>query len=280
MSSSKSLRKVLITGASGYLGGFVVQRLRSIYALTLFDRVAPRAEHADLPFILGDIADAEVVRRACRGQDAVVHMVSLVRERAGKPPALFVDVIVKGTWHVAQACIDEGVQRLVNISTVSIIWPKLQLPALTLAEEDVPGAPVSADGPVSFIALDLYYKLGKVLAEKVCDAYRDAHGLSVIHLRPGPIYGDGAVVEPTADDAKFSAGRFFHVDPRDVAQAVESALTTKVRDGRYSVVAGRADSLFDWESAAREIGYSPVHNWPEIPELGPQSAGLGCSRLK
>lgn len=268
MNMEKPLHKVLITGASGYLGGFVVQRLRPHFELTLFDRVAPRMSDTDLPFILGDIADAEAVRRACRGQDAVVHMVSLVRERSGKPPGLFVDVIVKGTWHVAQSCVEEGVRRLVNISTVSIIWPKLELPTLTVAKEDVPQAPIPSDGPVRYIELDLYYKLGKVLAEQVCDAYHEAHGLPVIHLRPGPIYGDGATREPVADDAKLSAGRFFHVDPRDVAQAVHAALTSEVTHGCYSIVAGRPDSLFEWESAAREIGYSPAHNWPEIPRLG------------
>lgn len=280
MNSQKRLRRILITGGCGYLGSFVVQRLRSTFELTLYDRVAPRTQGADLPFILGDITDAEAVRRACIGQDAVVHMVSLVRERADKPPGLFTDVIVKGTWHVAQACVDEGVQRLINISTVAVIWPRIQVPELTLAEQDVPRTAIPSDGAISFVSIDLYYKLSKVLAEKVCDAYHDAHGLSVIHLRPGPIRGDGATREPTADDGKFSAGRFFHVDPRDVAQAIEAALTADVARGCYSVVAGRSDSLFEWETAAREIGYAPAHNWPEIPEIGLLGLQAEASKLR
>jgi nucleoside-diphosphate-sugar epimerase len=267
MSTPQPLPKVLITGASGYLGRFAIERLRSMFELTLFDRVAPRADHADLPFILGDVTDAQAVRRACRGQHAVVHMVSLVRERGDKPPSLFADVIVKGTWHVAQACVEEGVSRLVNISTSVITWPKLDPTTFMLAPEDEPRAPIPVGGTTHYIRPDLHYKLAKVLAEEVCDAYHDAHGLSVIHLRPGAIAGDGANAGPgSVDEAKWSAGRFFYIDPRDLAQAIEAALTSEVNHGRYTIVAGRRDSLFEWESAAREIGYAPAHNWPEIPE--------------
>ena len=36
--------------------------------------------------------------------------------------------------------------------------------------------------------------------------------------------------------------------------------------GAYNAVAGRADSRFAWEQAEEDLGYSPEHNWPEIPE--------------
>lgn len=268
MNEPTPLRKVLITGASGYLASFVLRRLRSMFELTLFDRVAPRAEFADLAFIMGDITDAGAVHRACVGQDAVIHLVSLVRERFGMPPGVFADVIVKGTWHVAHACADARVRRLVNISSISVSWPRLQLPTMTLAKEDAPSAPIPASIPPCFTTVDLQYRLSKVLAEKICDAYHDAHGLEVIHLRPGPVVGDGLTAPPGPDDSKYSAGRFFHVDPRDVAQAIQAALTSQTSHGRYAIVAGRTDSLFEWESAAREIGYAPEHNWPEIPEMG------------
>lgn len=257
MSRTRAVRKVLVTGAAGYQAGFVIERLRGKFELTLFDRVVPSPDHAGLPFICGDITDAEAVRRACHDQDAVVHLVALVRGREDKPPALFADVMVKGTWQVAQACVDERVVRLVNLSSTVVTWPK----------EALGVDPVPSNVPPHFISNDLNYKLAKVLGEQVCDAYHEAHGLSVIHLRPGAIAGDGFNPEPSSPEwAGLAGGRFFFVDPRDVAQAVEVALTSKVTCGRYHIVAGRRDSLFEWQSAAHQIGYAPAHNWPEIPE--------------
>ena len=63
------------------------------------------------------------LRRICKGHDAVVHLVALVRERFDKPAWLFADVMVKGTWNVAEACATGGVQRLVNISSISACSP-------------------------------------------------------------------------------------------------------------------------------------------------------------
>ena len=42
--------------------------------------------------------------------------------------------------------------------------------------------------------------------------------------------------------------------------------TETVKYGAYNAVAGRADSRFSWESGNAELGYSPEHNWPEIPD--------------
>ena len=38
-----------------------------------------------------------------------------------------------------------------------------------------------------------------------------------------------------------------------------------VKYGAYNAVAGRADSRFAWQQAKDDLGYSPEHNWPEIP---------------
>src|SRR5207245_942114 len=110
--------------AAGYLGGFVIERLRSQYELTLMDRVEPPLPDRELPFLPGDITSYPDVERACAGQDAVVHLVALVRERFDMPLGLFADVMVKGTWNVAEACARRGVRRMVNISSiVACGWP-------------------------------------------------------------------------------------------------------------------------------------------------------------
>ncbi|MBM3213387.1 NAD(P)-dependent oxidoreductase [Candidatus Poribacteria bacterium] len=245
--------RVLITGGSGYLAGSIASRLRQSCDLTLMDRVEPPADRSDLPFSRGDITSFDDVRAACRDQDAVVHTVALVRERFGKPHGLFADVMVKGTWNVAEACAQQGVRRIVHISSV--------IASGTPARSDHPYA---VGDPCVYAPGDLFYCLAKRLAEQVLDASAQAHGFRVIHLRPGIIAGDGLNREPAkpAGDPRYW---FMHVDPRDVAQAVELALVSDLTSGCYHIVAGRADSRYEWESATRDLGYTPEHNWKHIP---------------
>ena len=249
------IEKILITGASGYLAQFVIDRLRGAYQLTLTDIAEPDRAFPDTTFIKADVTNPAEIEAACAGQDAVVHLVALVRERFGKPASLFADVMVKGTWNVAEACVQQGVQKLVNISSISACHP-------------APGAklPYKVGDDFVFGPGDIYYSLAKYLGEQIGAAYHQAHGLDVIHVRPGVIAGDGHNPGPTAPDVATDAW-FVYVDPRDVAQCVARAIETEtVKYGAYNAVAGRADSRFAWEAAKEELGYSPEFNWPEIPD--------------
>ena len=250
-----SIEKILITGASGYLAQFIIDRLHGEYQLTLTDLVEPDRAFADTTFIKADVTNAAEIEAVCAGQDAVVHLVALVRGRSDKPLSLFADVMVKGTWNVAEACVKQGVQKLVNISSISACPPA---PSAKL--------PYEVDDDFQFGGGDLYYALAKYLGEQIGAAYHQAHGLDVIHVRPGVIAGDGQNPGPSAPDVVTDPW-FVYVDPRDVAQCVARAIETqKVRYGSYNAVAGRADSRFSWKQAEDDLGYSPEHNWPEIPD--------------
>ena len=242
------IRKVLITGGSGYLGSFVLQQLQTQYELAVFDLVPPEVD--GVTFISGNITQLEEIQNACEGQDAIVHLVALVRGRNDKPLALFTDVMVKGTWNVAEACATSKVQRLINISSIV---------ACGLPDR----VPYRVHDPSHFVPSDLYYALAKNLGEHVCNAYHQAHGLSVIHLRPGVIAGDGHNPGPKAPKDT-SHPWFNYVDPRDVAHAIALALSADVDQGIYNVVADRIDSSFDITTTCNEIGYQPQYNWPEI----------------
>ena len=249
-----SIEKILITGASGYLAQFIIDQLHGEYQLTLTDLVEPDRAFADTTFIKADVTNAAEIEAVCAGQDAVVHLVALVRGRSDKPLSLFADVMVKGTWNVAEACVKQGVQKLVNISSISACPPA---PSAKL--------PYEVDDDFQFGGGDIYYALAKYLGEQIGAAYHQAHGLDVIHVRPGVIAGDGQNPGPSAPDVVTDPW-FVYVDPRDVAQCVARAIETqKVRYGSYNAVAGRADSRFAWKQAEDDLGYSPEHNWPEIP---------------
>jgi nucleoside-diphosphate-sugar epimerase len=243
--------KILITGAAGYQAGFVVERLRGSHTLTLFDWVKPEHEGR---FIEGDITDFDTVNRACVGQDAVVHLVALVRERFDKPHGLFADVMVKGTWNVAEACVQQGVKRLVNISSiVAIGWPEK-------ADQ-----PYRVGDPARFRQGDLFYCLSKHLCEEICRAYHEAHRLNVVNLRPGVIAGDGLNPDPKRPDEDPGPHWFLYVHPEDVAQAVDRAIASDtVTCGAFNVVAAHPQARFDWHETQAALGYDPQHNWEEV----------------
>ena len=249
-----TLEKILITGASGYLARFIIDRLHGTYQLTLTDIVEPDQVPENTTFIKADVTNAPEIEAACAGQDAVVHLVALVRGRSDKPASLFADVMVKGTWNVAEACVQQGVQKLVNISSISAYPPAASAQL-----------PYKVGDDFQFGAGDLYYALAKYLGEQIGAAYHQAHGLDVIHVRPGVIAGDGQNPGPAAPDVVTDPW-FVYVDPRDVAQCVARAIETEtVTYGAYNAVAGRTDSRFAWQQAQDDLGYSPEHNWPEIP---------------
>ena len=248
-----AIKKVLVTGASGYLAGFIIEQLRNTYELTLTDIAESDQLFPNTTFIKADVTNAAEIEAACAAQDAVVHLVALVRGRSDKPASVFADVMVKGTWNVAEACVKCGTQRLVNISSISACPP--------VSDAKLP---YEVGDAFRFGSGDLYYALAKYLGEQIGAAYHQAHGLDVIHIRPGVIAGDGANPGPARPDV-VEAPWFVYVDPRDVAQCVARALEAEtIKYGAYNAVAGRSDSRFEWKGTSEDLGYTPAHNWPEI----------------
>jgi len=243
--------KILITGAAGYQAGFIIDRLHAKHELTFFDRVKPAQEGR---FVEGDITDFDAVRGACSGQDVVVHLVALVRERFDKPHGLFADIMVKGTWNVAEACAQQGVSKLVNISSVVAVgWPKAT------------DRPYRVGEPARYDKGDLFYCLSKFLGEEIGRAYHEAHGLKVINLRPAMIAGDGLNPNPKRPDEDPGPHWFLYVHPEDVAQAVDQAIESDtVTCESFNVVAGHPQARFDWKDTAEKLGYNPQHNWEDV----------------
>lgn len=248
-----TIANVLLTGAAGYLSSYIIAALKETYQLTLFDRVPI---DCDLPSIQGDICDLDAVLKAAEHQDAIVHTVALVRGRSANSAADFADIMVKGTWHVLEACVQHKIKRLVNISSIVADGSTAPSPR-----------PLLPGDAVAYSPGDLNYCISKKIGEVLATAYVQAHGISAIHLRPGVIAGDGANPGPQSNTPQKNQPWFIYVDPRDVAQAVGCALSTARTTGTYNIVAGRADSLFDWRPAAAEIGYDPQYNWPTIKEV-------------
>lgn len=167
--------KVLVTGASGFLGSWIVQRLteqgHAVRALvrkssdTAFVQTMPNVQLA-----YGALADAAAVAEACDGVDAIIHAAGLVKARNADE---FERTNVEGTRNVVEAAKQRtsGLKRLVFVSSLEVSGPS----------ED--GRPVPRDQSRPITA----YGRSKRQAEGVVLDAKDR--LPVTILRPAAIYG-------------------------------------------------------------------------------------------
>ncbi len=115
-----SMKKVLITGASGFIGGHLVDRnlakKNKVRAFVLKGDPGEEALRAKgVEIVYGDICDYESVKKAVSGCDIVFHCAAVVTDWA--PWKLFQDVTIGGTENICRAAHEAGVGRFVDMST-------------------------------------------------------------------------------------------------------------------------------------------------------------------
>ncbi len=113
--------KVLLTGATGYVGNSLRRRLREEgYELRLLVRSGSEAklgEDSGYEVLAGDVLNSNACLRACDGVDAVVHLVGIIREF---PPRgiTFDEMHPAATFNVIDAALRMGVRRFVHMSAL------------------------------------------------------------------------------------------------------------------------------------------------------------------
>jgi dihydroflavonol-4-reductase len=114
--------RIVVTGASGFIGSAVVRALtaRGAQIVALVEPGADGRNLHDVERIEADIRDPGAVRRAVDGARFVVHLAAVYRFWA-RDPNLFYQVNVDGTRHVIAAVKDAGCERLVYTSTVGVL---------------------------------------------------------------------------------------------------------------------------------------------------------------
>lgn len=178
---------VLVTGAGGFIGSRLVQRLVEQGArVRAFVRYNSRADFgllkqlpaqtlAQLEIIAGDLRDAHALALAAEGVELVFHLGALISiPYSYLHPDEVVESNVLGTLNVLQACRTHGC-RLVHTSTSEVYGSALTVP---ISEEH----PLQGQSP---------YSASKIGADKLVESFYRAYGVQAVTVRPFNTYGPG-----------------------------------------------------------------------------------------
>ena len=262
--------RVLVTGATGFLGTHLAQTLRE-----RGDEVVPFSRETG-----GDVLDSDRVRNAVRACEAVFHCAGFVSRKPEDAEALY-RVHVEGTRNVVGACNDEG-RRIVVASTSGTV---------AISEDPDHIATESDETPLGIISRFPYYR-AKLFAE------RSALEMGAVCINPSLLLGPGDVRGSSTDDVRmvierrvpvFPPGGASFVDVRDAADAMVLAMNRGKPGERY-LIAGCNITLREmFARIARMAGIAaPVFGMPRAlaaalakagPRVGIDAASLEMATL-
>jgi nucleoside-diphosphate-sugar epimerase len=185
-----------VTGGSGFIGGALIERLRSegweVRALARSQSAAERVRERGAEPVSGDLDDHDSLRSGAQGSETAFHSAATLGDWGD--PDEFERVNVGGTANVIAACRAAGVRRLVHVGTEAALMAG---EPLVNVDED---APLRPDSPA-------LYSATKAKAElRVRAANRD--GLETVVIRPRFVWGLGDNTLLPALTAMVRAGRF------------------------------------------------------------------------
>lgn len=169
------MRKVIVTGGCGFIGRNIVNGFADAgHEVTVLDlKCTPFRD--DVKFIDLDITDKQRLIEATQGADSIIHNASLVHTQDNK-----VDIVWKvnhgGTLNIIEACRENGIERLVYISSASAVYEGKDIEN---GDETLPYSSIS-QAP---------YADSKIQAEKDVLAFHDKTKTQVCALRPHVVFG-------------------------------------------------------------------------------------------
>src|SRR5579863_10639478 len=270
------MQRVLITGGAGLIGSHIADQLveRDVHEIVVLDNfVRGRRENLTaalaggrVTIIEGDVRDRKLLARAMKGIDLVFHQAGIRITQCAEDPRLALEVLVDGTFNVAEAAVKAKVRRMVAASSASVYGMAEEFPT---SESHHP------------YHNRTFYGAAKTFNEALLRSFHEMYGLSYVALRyfnvygprmdmhgvytevlirwmerisdglPPLIYGDGSY---TMD--------FVHV--HDIARANILAATADATDEVFNVASGVETSLDDLANSLLKVMDSDLK-----PEYGP-----------
>jgi len=217
-------KKVLVTGADGFIGSHLVEALvarrAKVKALSYYNSFNSWGWLEDvycldeIEVVSGDVRDPHMCKKISEGVEVIFHLAALV----GIPysyiaPRSYVDTNIKGTLNVCQAAQENGCERLIQTSTSEVYGTAQYVP---INEEH----PLEPQSP---------YSASKIGADATAMSFYYAFGLPVIIARPFNTYG-----------------------PRQSARAVIPTIITQIASGKKKIRLGDTTPTRDF-SYVRDI---------------------------
>jgi NAD dependent epimerase/dehydratase len=179
-------KRVLVTGADGFIGShlveMLVQRGSTVRAFVMYNSMnswgwldhVPAETREQLDVVAGDIRDSERVQQAVNGCDVVMHLAALISIPYSYVSARsYVDTNISGTLNVMEAARNAKVSRVVHTST-SEVYGSAQFVPIT--EEH----PLQGQSP---------YSASKIAADQLALSFHTSFGTPVSVIRPFNTYG-------------------------------------------------------------------------------------------
>ncbi|MFZ3059433.1 MAG: NAD-dependent epimerase/dehydratase family protein [Candidatus Methanoperedens sp.] len=171
------MKKVMVTGASGFIGQHLVNRLLSqgvkVHALVRKRKVWFSDE---VEVFEGEISDSDAVKRAVAGVDTVIHLAGKAHDLSGRDEAKdYFEVNVEGTRNLLDCCNNSQVKHFIYFSSVK---------AMTESNEDMLDESFTPKPTTP-------YGESKLAAEKLVAEYGVSSGIKTASLRLCAVYGPG-----------------------------------------------------------------------------------------
>lgn len=221
------MKKILITGADGFIGSHLVEELVregfNIRAFVMYnsfnswgwlDRCS-KDIIKNIEIFSGDIRDPNGVREALKGCDAVLHLAALIAiPYSYHSPDSYIDTNIKGTLNVLQAARDFGVSKVIHTSTSEVYGTAQFVP---ITEEH----PIQGQSP---------YSASKIGADQIATSFYKSFDTPVTIIRPFNTYG-----------------------PRQSARAVIPTIITQIASGLREIKLGAVSPTRDFNYVADTV---------------------------
>lgn len=246
----------LITGATGLVGGHLAEacigRGMTVRALAREGANTAHLTSIGATLVPGDLADPSVLAAAVAGADVVFHCAAKVGDWG--PVEDYRAVNVEGLRNLLDACKGQPLRRFVHVSTLGVYAARHHHGT----DESVPPPERHMDG----------YTQTKVEAEKLALEYQSKHGVPVVVVRPGFIYGprDRTVLPKLVENLRKGVVRYLGSGEQAlntiyVRNLVDALLLAMDRDG----VVGRVYNVTDGEKVSKRRFIQGVANGLGVP---------------
>jgi UDP-glucose 4-epimerase len=177
--------RIVVIGGAGLIGSHTVDLLlqQDVREIVIYDNFC-RGTHGNIAHALkdprvrifeigGDVCQSDILAAALKGADGVFHFAALWLLQCHEFPRAAFDVNIRGTFNVVEACVQQGVKRLVYSSSASVYGDAVE-------------EPMSEEHPFNNTN---FYGATKVAGEQMCRAFHHRYGLNYVGLRYMNVYG-------------------------------------------------------------------------------------------